>query len=111
MTVCDCNKPNTRGLLDLTDPAFCGTNHADYPKYYNKPAKYRIMRKQTYHLELEGLTCSEWVQTKRITGSFWYGSFDTEHFHTSRAVTQEECRNMKASKTCAGNKMIQNNKA
>ena len=111
MTVCDCNKPNTRGLLDLTDPAFCGTNHADYPKYYNKPAKYRIMTKQTYHLELEGLTCSEWVQTKRITGSFWYGSFDTEHFHTSRAVTQEECRNMKASKTCAGNKMIQNNKA
>ena len=110
MTVCDCNKPNTRGLLDLTDPNYCGIQHTDYQKFYNMSVNYKIVTKQKHHLKFPGLTCSEWTQTKRITGSFWYWSYDTEHFHTTRAVTQDECWNMKQSQNCAGNKIIKNDK-
>ena len=110
MTVCDCNKPNTRGLLDLTDPNYCGIQHTDYQKFYNMSVNYKIVTKQKHHLKFPGLTCSEWTQTKRITGSFWYWSYDTEHFHTTRAVTQDECWNMKQSQNCSGNKIIKNDK-
>ena len=110
MPVCDCSKPQTQGLLDLTDPKYCGSVHADYPKQAKEEVNYEIITKVKKDLEWKGLTCSEWTVTKKITGSFWIGSYDTEHFHNTRLVSQEECWNMVQSETCGGNKIVKNDK-
>ena len=107
INICDCARPKTRGLLDLTDPDYCTEHGSSSDMITAKQAvTYRIITKSTATLTFEGHTCSEWVQTKRIVGSFWIGSFDTTFFHTTRLVEPAECWNMVQSNKCAGNQMI-----
>ena len=73
ISICDCMKPVTRGLLDLTDPDFCFKAHndkEDVQKVMSKPVDYRIVTTVDAVLKVEGLICSSWIETKRITGSF-----------------------------------------
>ena len=72
--------------------------------------KLQNRNKEKTSLRISGNNLFRMDTKKRITGSFWYGSYDTEHFHTTRAVTQDECWNMKQSQNCAGNKIIKNDK-
>ena len=74
-------KPVTRGLLDLTDPDYCFKQHnaiAETQKAMSKPIVYTVVTTMDAIQKLEGLICSQWIETKRITGSFWLGSYDTE---------------------------------
>jgi hypothetical protein len=61
-------------------------------------------------LKLEGLVCSQWIETKKVTGSFWIGSYDTEHFRTTKEVSAKECWDMKIQLACAGNRNVINGK-
>lgn len=113
ISICDCTKPVTRGLLDLTDPEYCFKPHhakEDGYKAMSKPISYKVVTTMDTLLKLEGLVCSQWVETKRITGSFWIGSYDTEHFHTTKAVDPKECWDMKLQLNCAGNRNVVNGK-
>ncbi len=111
--ICDYSKPVTRGLLDLTDPDYCFKNHTDKEdeqKVMSKLVTYYVATKIQTDLRVEGLVCSQWIETKKITGSFWVGSYDTEHFHTTKEVSPQECWEMKSLLNCAGNKNIVNGK-
>ena len=106
-------KPVTRGLLDLNDPEYCFQNHVDREeneKVLSKPISYRIATKEDTEFKIEGLVCSQWIETKRITGNFWLGSYDTENFHTTKEVSPEDCWKMKLQLECAGNRNAVNGK-
>jgi hypothetical protein len=60
--------------------------------------------------KLEGLVCSQWIETKRITGSFWIVSYDTKHFHTTKNVDPKECYDIKLQLKFAGNRNVMNGK-
>jgi hypothetical protein len=47
---------------------------------------------------------------KRITGSFWLGSYDTEYLHTTKEVSPADCWGMKLKLECAGNRNAVNGK-
>ncbi|KZS06531.1 Uncharacterized protein APZ42_029985 [Daphnia magna] len=53
----------------------------------------------------KGWTCKQWVKTKKITGSFWIGSFDTVFSQRTKLITQLECWDMVNDKKCGGNNM------
>ncbi|EFX61473.1 hypothetical protein DAPPUDRAFT_121776 [Daphnia pulex] len=113
ISICDCTKPVTRGLLDLTDPEYCFKLHnakEDGYKSMSKPVNYKVVTTMDTVLKLQELVCSQWIETKRITGSFWIGSYDTEHFHTTKAVDPKECWDMKLQLNCAGNRNVVNGK-
>ncbi|EFX64450.1 hypothetical protein DAPPUDRAFT_118161 [Daphnia pulex] len=111
MSICDCTKPVTRGLLDLTDPEYCFNLHnakEDGYKSMSKPVSYKVVTTMDTVLKLQGLVCSQWIEIKRITGSFWIGSYDTEHFHTTKTVDPKECLDMKLKLNCSGNRNVVN---
>ncbi|EFX80245.1 hypothetical protein DAPPUDRAFT_103708 [Daphnia pulex] len=111
--ICDCLKPVTRGLLDLKDLDYCFKNHTDKEdeqKVMSKLVTYYVATKIQTDLRVEGLVCSQWIEPKKITGSFWIGSYHTEHFHTTKEVSPQECWEMKSLLNCAGNKNIVNGK-
>ena len=111
--ICDCLKPVTRGLLNLTNPDYCFKNHTDKEdeqKVMSKLVTYYVVTKLQADLRVEGLVCTQWIETKRITGSFWVGSYDTEHFHTKKKVSPQDCWDMKSLFKCPGNKNIGNGK-
>jgi hypothetical protein len=106
-------KPVTRGLLDLTDPEYCFKMHRDkddVQKAMSKPITYKVITTMNAVLKMEGLVCSQWIETKKITGSFWIGSYDTEHFRTTKEVSAKECWDMKIQLACAGNRNVVNGK-
>jgi hypothetical protein len=100
-------KPVTRGLLDLNDPEYCFQNHVEREenrKVLSKPISYRIATKEDTELKIEGLVCLQWIETKRITGSFWLGSYDTEYLHATKEVSPADCWGMKLKLECSGNR-------
>ena len=105
-SVCVCTKPKTRGLVDLSDPKYCGTINATYPKLGNRIADYRIFSKSQNTLTWKGFVCSEWIHTKKITGSFWIGSFDIVFSHKTKQVEPSECWKIINNKKCGGNSVI-----
>ena len=103
ITICDCMKPVTRELLDVNDPEYCFQNHVDREeneKVLSKPVSYRIATKKDTEFKIERLVCSQWIETKRITGSFWLGSYDTEYLHTTKEVSPADCWKMKLQWEC-----------
>ncbi len=79
-------------------------------KVLTKPISYRIAAKEDITFKIEGLVCSQWIETKRITGSFWLGSCDTEYLHTTKEVSPTDCWGMKLKLECAGNRNAVNGK-
>jgi hypothetical protein len=62
ISICDCTKPVTRGLLDLTDPEYCFKLHnakEDGYKSMSKPVSYKIVTTMDTVLKLQGLVCSQ----------------------------------------------------
>ena len=104
-TVCDCSKPITKGLFSMSDPYYCKIKPIDR----NLPTRmdYTLMTKIKPVQKWTGYTCSQWVKTKRVVGSFWIGAFDTSYFHDSKYVEPFDCWNMINNKKCGGNEIIQ----
>ena len=111
ISVCDCANPVTKGLLDLNDPEYCFKQEAtkeDKEKETSRPLTYRIVTKQAHTLKVPAFVCSKWIETKKITGNFWIGSFDTEYYHTTQEVNPTECWEMKDKLKCGNNKNVVN---
>ena len=103
-SVCDCSKPTTKGLLDLKDPYYCKTT----PITHGSASRtdYSLITRLKPSLKWKAYTCSQWVKTKRIIGSFWIGSYDTTYLHDSKFVEPADCWNMVQNFKCGGNIMI-----
>ena len=112
ISICDCTTPVTGGLLDLKDPEYCFQRATDgeHKKPMTKALTYRLFTRQDYDLKLEALVCTRWKETKRVSGSFWVGAFDTEYFHTTEEVSSEDCWNMKLNLKCGDNTNVKNGK-
>ena len=104
-SVCDCSKPKAKGLLNLNDPYYCKTLPPEHSE--EKLKDYEIITTVKPAQKWKAYTCSQWVKTKRIVGSFWIGSFDTTYFHDSMFVEPADCWNMVMNKKCGGNTIIQ----
>jgi hypothetical protein len=76
----------------------------------SKPIHYKVITKIESTRKIEGLVCSQWIETKRITGSFWIGSYDTEYFHTTVELDSKECWDMKLQLKCGENRNVANGK-
>ncbi|KZS02612.1 Uncharacterized protein APZ42_000275 [Daphnia magna] len=50
-------------------------------------------------------TSRQWTKTKKITGSFWIGSFDTVYSQETILITPLECWQMVNDKKCGDNNM------
>ena len=103
-SVCDCSKPKAKGLLNLNDPYYCKITPPDHTEERLKD--YEIITTVRPAQKWKAYTCSQWVKTKRIVGSFWIGSFDTTYFHDSMFVDPADCWNMVMNKKCGGNTIV-----
>ena len=103
-SVCDCSKPKAKGLLNLNDPYYCKTTPPDHSEERQKD--YELITTVRPAQKWKAYTCSQWIKTKRIVGSFWVGSFDTTYFHDSKIVQPDDCWNMVMNKKCGGNTIV-----
>jgi len=105
--VCDCSNPTVKGIIDLSIPKYC--DHTE-PYHHYKPQRsehYTIVTKKKDTFFFQGNVCEVWIKEKKITGSFWVGSYDTEFHEYTRFVSQHECRMMVETGLCGKNKMVQ----
>jgi hypothetical protein len=69
ISICDCMKPVTRGLLDLSDNEYCFQMYCDkddVQRAMGKPIKYKVITTMDAVLKMEGLVCSQWIETKKV---------------------------------------------
>ncbi|KAK4035894.1 hypothetical protein OUZ56_027973 [Daphnia magna] len=57
------------------------------------------MTKQNPVKTWKGWTCKQWIKTKKITGSFWIGSFDTVYSQETKLLSAIECWEMAGTTT------------
>ena len=108
-TVCDCSQPQTKGILDLEQPPHCKNNKSDpFPDEHVvlDTTFYSVVTKARPEITWNAHSCSQWTETKTITGSFWIGSFDTVYTTSTKHVEPGECWNMIQNYKCGGNTMI-----
>ena len=109
-TVCDCSRPQTKGLLDLDPPPYCKhkTNDVHFGNYAHfEKVTYDILTRAKPDISWPAYSCSQWHETKTVTGSFWVGSYDTVYTTTTLEVSPSECWRMVGAK-CGDNKMDRN---
>lgn len=68
ITVCDCEKPVIKGIMDVSDPFYCKLNSTDDYNGIGKNFSYKIVTKPSPTLIWKGFSCSQWIETKIIEG-------------------------------------------
>ncbi|KAI9550707.1 hypothetical protein GHT06_006210 [Daphnia sinensis] len=104
-TVCDCNNVKIRGILDLESPYYCNNDAMEKQYSTRIPTSYTLITNQKPAATWKGWTCRQWTKTKKITGSFWIGSFDTIYSQETKLITPLECWRMVNDKKCGENNM------
>ncbi|KAI9553657.1 hypothetical protein GHT06_021584 [Daphnia sinensis] len=104
-TVCDCNNVKIRGILDLESPYYCNNDAMENQHSTRIPTSYTLITNQKPAATWKGWTCRQWTKTKKITGSFWIGSFDTTYSKETKLITPLECWRMVNDKKCGENNM------
>jgi hypothetical protein len=84
ITICDCNKPESIGLLDAELPSYCQEEKEETPII----KKYKFFIKEEPHAQWEGFLCKTWIKTKKIEG-FFFGGYDTVFTTSVRPVTEQ----------------------
>ena len=105
--VCDCSNPTVKGIIDLSVPKYCDHTEPYHHQIPQKSEIYTIVAKKKDTFFFQGNVCEMWIKEKKITGSFWIGSYDTEFHEYTRYVSKHECRAMVETGLCGNNKMIQ----
>ena len=105
---CDCNTLVTKGILEFDDPEICKLGVVS--KHSTIPVSYHLITKRKPSISFQAFMCEKWIKTLKITGSFWVGNYDTEHFQTTAIVEPQECWDMVTNLNCNGNKMETNGK-
>ena len=87
-TVCNCNKPTLKGIIDLEDPKFC-IDHQEQLQV--RTILYTLYVKKPKEWVTKGYSCMQWEKEKQIVGYF-FGSYDTTYTTAAKEVSPEECR-------------------
>jgi hypothetical protein len=103
--VCDCNQAKTRGILDINKPYYCQKGKTDTPHHLRIETNYTLVTKQKPIVTWKGWSCKQWVKSKKITGSFWVGSYDTTYSQETHLVSALESWEMVNNKKCGENVM------
>ncbi|KAI9549992.1 hypothetical protein GHT06_007060 [Daphnia sinensis] len=101
-------KYNVGELVLLNDKKQKSIVHVNRLKLYTPRenlTSYTLMTKQKPVKTWKGWTCKQWVRTKKITGSFWIGSFDTVFSQETKLISPLECWEMINDRKCGGNIM------
>ncbi|KAK4028685.1 hypothetical protein OUZ56_021689 [Daphnia magna] len=93
-----------RGILDFELPYYCDNEKPETQHLPRIPTTYTLATKQKPAATWKGLTCRQWTKTKKITGSFWIGSFDTVYSQEKILITPLECWRMVNDKKCGERK-------
>ncbi|KZS03381.1 Uncharacterized protein APZ42_033899 [Daphnia magna] len=104
-SVFDCNNMKIRGILDFESPYYCDNEKSEAQHLSSIPTAYTLVTKQKPADNWKGWTCRQWTKTKKITGSFWIGSFDTVYSHETILITPLECWRMANVEKCGDNNM------
>ena len=96
-TICDCNRPGTKGIINSSPPNYCKNREENVTVH---TALYTLYSTQPVRTQLIATMCEKWEKVLKITGNFWVGSYDTEHIQYTVPVSPEECRTMKNSNKC-----------
>ncbi|KAK4015065.1 hypothetical protein OUZ56_030055 [Daphnia magna] len=104
-SICDCNNMKIRGILDFELPYYCDNEKPETQHLPRIPTSYTLVTKQKPAATWKGWTCRQWTKTKKITGSFWIGSFDTVYSKETILITPLECWRMVNDKKCGNNNM------
>ena len=103
VTICDCEKPKTRGILDLSDPSYC-KGAKDYKPEKTIITPYDIATRKEPSITFDGWVCLQWKKTRCV--SCWFGgSCTTEHLVEALTVSSEECWALKERRKCHDNEM------
>ncbi|KAK4028152.1 hypothetical protein OUZ56_017412 [Daphnia magna] len=94
-----------RGILDFESPYYCDNEKSEAQHLSSIPTAYTLVTKQKPAANWKGWTCRQWTKTKKITGSFWIGSFDTVYSHETILITPLECWRMANVEKCGDNNM------
>ena len=93
ITVCDCNKPETKGVLDLSNPKYCSET-ANYKAKPSIVTQYDIITRKEPSVSFEGWMGLQWQKTRQV--SCWFGGSCTiEHLIDAQTVCSEECWSFK----------------
>ncbi|KAK4037604.1 hypothetical protein OUZ56_029635 [Daphnia magna] len=94
-----------RGILDFELPYYCDNEKPETQHLPRIPTTYTLVTKQKPAATWKGWTCRQWTKTKKITGSFWIGSFDTVYSQETILINPLECWRMVNDKKCGANNM------
>lgn len=109
ITACDCSSSVTHGLIDVSDPAYCHPNGSTSMET-EKSIRYELLTKVRTAVTWTGYSCSQWIHTKTIIGSFWIGSYDTTYSQTVKTIEPNDCWDVVQNFRCAGNVVVKNDK-
>ena len=104
--ICNCDKPVTKGILNLQDPAYCSA----VPEKENiELVKYEMYIKDLNPWTAEGYSCMQWDKEKHIVGYF-FGSYDTTYETKAREVSKEDClKSITQPYICGENRLTHDN--
>ncbi|KAK4006533.1 hypothetical protein OUZ56_011687 [Daphnia magna] len=94
-----------RGILDFELPYYCDNEKPETQHLPRIPTTYTLVTKQKPAATWKGWICRQWTKTKKITGSFWIGYFDTVYSQETILITPVECWRMVNDKKCGDNNM------
>ena len=102
--ICDCERAKTKAVIDLNVPDYC--NKVDKHSHDRpKAVHYKLVSRKKPPYKFDAYLCEMYVKELTITGSFWYGSFDSVNKQYSRSVTIDDCKRMINEKLCFENKV------
>ncbi|KAK4037723.1 Uncharacterized protein APZ42_031083 [Daphnia magna] len=94
-----------RGILDFESPYYCDNEKPETQQLPRIPTAYTLVTKQKPAATWKRWACRQWTETKKITGSFWIGSFDTVYSQETILITPLDCYRIVNDKKCGDNKM------
>ena len=87
---CDCNKPVFVGILDTSEPEICIKST---PIEKSIPVQYSLISRFEPPLQEWGYLCRTFYKTIR-TQTFFWGSYNIEHFESPLLTSEEDCWHM-----------------
>ena len=94
-----------REILDVIKSYYCQLGKTETLHKPRVQTNYTLITKQRPTVTWKGWSCTQWIKSKKIIGSFWIGSYDTTYSQETHMVYVLECWEMINSKKCGDNLM------
>ena len=103
--ICDCNRPTTKGLLDLDLPEYCQTKSLENDKITSQFVDYNVITTKRQSTQWTGHACHQWLHTKTVV-SYFFGAYDVSYSKQAQTIDDKACKKMMESKKCDMNNMV-----